>query len=75
MKLLSSVLILFLAGCAGKPEIITKVEYLDVLVPVKCITKMPAKPNHIKDDPVSAKELMGYLLTCEELLKGCADEK
>ena len=62
-----------LCGCSSKPEIIVKTQYQDVYVPVACIDKMPTKPKFNKDDLASAKELMGYFLTCEELLKGCVN--
>ena len=73
MKLvISSLIVAFcLAGCGAKPEVIVKTQYQDVYVPVACIEKMPAKPKYSPSDLQSAKELMGYFLTCEELLKGC----
>lgn len=75
MKLIVSSLILAfcLAGCGAKPEVIVKTQYQDVYVPVACIEKMPTKPKYSPSDLQSAKELMGYFLTCEELLKGCVN--
>lgn len=75
MKLIISSLIvaLFMVGCSSKPEIIVKTQYQDVYVPIACIKEMPAKPKYSPSDLQSAKELMGYFLTCEELLKGCAN--
>jgi len=75
MKLIISSLIvaLFMVGCSSKPEIIVKTQYQDVYVPIACIKEMPAKPKYSPGDLQSAKELMGYFLTCEELLKGCAN--
>ncbi|WP_103612428.1 hypothetical protein [Campylobacter concisus] len=75
MKLIISSLILafVLIGCSTKPEVIVKTQYQDVYVPVACIEKMPAKPKYSPSDLQSAKELMGYFLTCEELLKGCVN--
>ena len=75
MKLIVSSLILAfcLAGCGTKPEVIVKTQYQDVYVPVACIEKMPTKPKYSPSDLQSAKELMGYFLTCEELLKGCVN--
>ena len=75
MKLIASSLILAfcLAGCGAKPEVIVKTQYQDVYVPVACIEKMPTKPKYSPSDLQSAKELMGYFLTCEELLKGCVN--
>ncbi len=62
-----------MAGCTSKPEVIVKTQYQDVYVPVACIEKMPTKPKFSPENLESAKELMGYFLTCEELLKGCAN--
>ena len=75
MKLIVSSLILAfcLAGCSSKPEVIVKTQYQDVYVPMACIEKMPTKPKYSSSDLQSAKELMGYFLTCEELLKGCVN--
>ena len=75
MKLIISSLILafFMVGCGAKPEVIVKTQYHDVYVPVACIEKMPTKPKYSPNDLQSAKELMGYFLTCEELLKGCVN--
>lgn len=75
MKLMVSSLILafILIGCSSKPEVIVKTQYQDVYVPVACIKKMPTKPKFSPENLESAKELMGYFLTCEELLKGCVN--
>ena len=75
MKLAINSLIIafFMAGCASKPEIIVKTQYQDVYVPVACIEKMPTKLKFSPENLESAKELMGYFLTCEELLKGCVN--
>ena len=75
MKLIISSLIvaIFMAGCASKPEVIVKTQYQDVYMPVACIEKMPAKPKYSPSDLQSAKELMGYFLTCEKLLEGCVN--
>lgn len=71
---LTIVLLLTLMGCAKKePTIITKTIYQEILTPVACIDKMPTKPKFNKDDLASAKELMGYFLTCEKLLEGCVN--
>ena len=75
MKLAISSLLgaFFLIGCSSKPEVIVKTQYQDVYVPIACIKEMPAKPKYSPSDLQSAKELMGYFLTCEELLKGCVN--
>ena len=67
---------LILAGCAAKePTIITRTVYQEVKIPVVCIEEMPTKPKFKAIDPQSARELMAYFKMCEELLKGCADER
>ena len=75
MKLIISSLILafVLIGCSSKPEVIVKTQYQDVYVPVACIKEMPIKPKFSPENLESAKELMGYFLTCEELLRGCVN--
>ena len=62
-----------LFGCASKPEVIVKTQYQDVFIPVACIKQMPVKPKFNPNNLHSANELMGYFLTCEELLKGCVN--
>lgn len=75
MKLAISSLLMafFLIGCSAKPEVIVKTQYQDVYVPIACVKEMPTKPKYSPSDLQSAKELMGYFLTCEELLKGCVN--
>ena len=75
MKLIISSLIVafFIVGCSSKPEGIVKTQYQDVFIPVACIDKMPTKPKYSPENLESARELMGYFLTCEELLKGCVN--
>ena len=66
---------LFFGGCAKAPQIITKTVYQEVRTPVACLAKMPEKPKFEANDPQSARELMEYFKTCEELLKGCVDDR
>ncbi|WP_103630096.1 hypothetical protein [Campylobacter concisus] len=75
MKLIISSLLMafFMAGCSSKPEVIVKTQYQDVYVPIACIKEMPTKPKFSPENLESAKDLMGYFLTCEELLKGCVN--
>ena len=75
MKLIISSLIvaLFRVGWSSKPEVIVKTQYQDVYVPIACIKEMPTKPKFSPENLESARELMGYFLTCEELLKGCVN--
>ncbi|WP_232209591.1 MULTISPECIES: hypothetical protein [Campylobacter] len=60
-----------MAGCANKPEIITRTLYQDVYIPMKCDVKLPEKPEYDKNDPDSAKKLAIYYKQVEKLLKGC----
>lgn len=70
------ILAIIFCGCSSKePQIITKTAYQEVKTPVACIKKLPEKPKFEANDPQSARELMEYFKTCEELLKGCADER
>lgn len=69
----SLIVVFFIVGCSSKPEVIVKTQYQDVYVPIACVKEMPAKPKYSPSDLQSAKELMGYFLTCEELLKGCVN--
>ena len=70
------ILTIIFCGCSSKePQIITKTVYQEVRTPVACLVKMPAKPKFEANDPQSARELMEYFKTCEELLKGCVDER
>nr|DAF34736.1 MAG TPA: hypothetical protein [Bacteriophage sp.] len=66
---------LFFGGCAKEPQIITKTVYQEVRTPVACLAKMPQKPKFEANDPQSAQGLMEYFKTCEELLKGCVDDR
>ena len=75
MKILMFLLFtLFLAGCASKPEVITKTKYQDVYIPVKCSVRMPKKTKFDKKDLQSARALAVYYRQVEILLKGCIDE-
>lgn len=62
---------LFFAGCSAKPETITKTQYQDVYVPVKCQVKMPEKPKFDKKDLESARALAVYYRQVEALLMEC----
>ena len=64
--------VLLFSGCVSKePQIITKTVYQEVRTPVACLAKMPEKPKFEANDPQSARELMEYFKTCEDLLKQC----
>ena len=75
MKILVFLLFaLFFIGCAAKPEIITKTQYQDVYVPVKCQAKIPEKPKFDKKDLESARQISIYYKQIEALLKECINE-
>lgn len=65
---------LLLAGCSAKPEVITRIQYQDVYIPVKCQVKIPEKPKFNKKDLQSARALAVYYRQVEILLKRCIDE-
>ena len=44
------------------------------LVPIRCINKMPNKPKYDHENMQTARELMQYYKTCEELLMGCVSQ-
>lgn len=70
------ILAIIFCGCSSKePQIITKTVYQEVKTPVACLAKMPEKPKFEANDPQSAQGLMEYFKTCEELLKGCVDDR
>lgn len=76
MKLLSLLISsLFLLGCVGKPTpaYLTKVEYQKVYISVKCIDRMPEKPEYVGTIE-SFKELMEYFSLVEDLLYKCSKE-
>ncbi|RAX59332.1 hypothetical protein CCZ01_00940 [Helicobacter monodelphidis] len=62
--------VFFLIGCAKQPEVITKVEFVEVKVPVKCNVELPPKPK-AKRDFKSAQELANYYAILEARLKEC----
>lgn len=66
--------VLLLAGCSAKPEVITKTQYQDVYIPVRCQVKMPEKPKFDKKDLKSARQISIYYKEVEALLKECIDE-
>ena len=44
------------------------------LIPIRCINKMANKPKYDHENMQTARELMEYYKTCEELLKGCMSQ-
>ena len=64
-------IIVLLGGCANKPEIVTKVEYQEKVIPVKCNATISEKPFYDPSDLQSAKDLSVYYSRVEAALKGC----
>lgn len=64
-------LIVCLGGCATKPEVVTKVEYQEKIIPVRCNVTIPEKPVYDPSDLDTAKGLTLYYSSIEVLLKGC----
>lgn len=64
-------LIVCLGGCATKPEVVTKVEYQEKIIPVRCNVTIPEKPVYDPSDLDTAKGLTLYYSNIEVLLKGC----
>ena len=70
------ILAIIFCGCSSKePHILPQTVYQEVKTPVACLAKMPEKPKFEANDPQSAQGLMEYFKTCEELLKGCVDDR
>ncbi len=72
MRFLALSLLLLFAGCANKATEPIYI-YKDVLVPTVCPLKVPKKPS-FDGSFESAKEVMVYLLECENIAKICTKE-
>lgn len=67
-----SFIVMMQQGCAAcKPQTITKVEYKEKIIPVRCNVKIPEKPKFNDTDLSGDKALAKYYATVEKLLKGC----
>lgn len=66
--------VILLSGCSTKPEIITRTEYQNVYMPVKCEVDMPTKPNFDENNLDSAKGIAKYYQEVERLLMECVNE-
>lgn len=53
---------MLLVGCSAKPKIVTKVEYVEVKVPVVYKLERPERPRYLKTDtiPVYLNKLVRY---------------
>lgn len=61
---------LLLTGCATKPKIVTKVEYVEVKVPVVYHIDRPSRPRYLKTDtiPVYLNKLVRYTHKLEVII-------
>lgn len=59
-------------NCA--PRIVTKVEYRDVLVPVRCNVTTPPRPKYEGDPVMGTISILEYVEKLETLLKVCTEE-
>lgn len=67
--------VILLSGCSAKPEIITRTEYQDVNMPVRCEAELPQKPKFDENNPeISAKKIAEYYSKVERLLMECVNE-
>ncbi|MDL0089849.1 hypothetical protein [Campylobacter gastrosuis] len=73
MRFLALFLPIFLMGCAKQG--VGKTEFVEVIKPVKCDAKIPAKPSYDINDLETAKALMIYHKQIELILKRCVNDK
>lgn len=61
---------LLLSACASKPKIVTKVEYVEVKVPVIYKIDRPDRPRYLKTDtiPVYLNKLVRYTHKLEVII-------
>jgi hypothetical protein len=58
-------------GCA--PKTVTKVEYRDVYVPVRCNITAPERPAYNHDPVMGVVDLLEYIEKLELLLQTCTE--
>lgn len=67
-----SFIVMMQQGCSTcKPQTITKIEYKEKIIPVRCNVKIPEKPKFNDTDLSGDKALAKYYATVEKLLRGC----
>jgi len=57
-------------NCA--PRVVTKIEYRDVKVPVRCNVSIPPRPAYRGDPTMGVVDMLEYTERLETLLKVCA---
>ena len=67
---------IILCGCANKePEIISRTNYQDVNMPVRCEVELPPKPSFDETNPSTAGDVAAYYEEVERLLLLCIGVK
>jgi len=56
-------------GCSTK--VVTKIEYRDVKIPVRCDVTVPERPAYNADPVMGVVDILEYVETLEALLKAC----
>jgi len=56
-------------GCA--PKTVTRIEYRDVYIPVRCEVQMPPRPAYNPDPVMGVVDILEYTEKLELLLKTC----
>ena len=56
-------------ACA--PKTVTKIEYRDVFVPVKCNAPIPQRPEYNADPVMGVVDLLEYVEKLELVIKAC----
>jgi len=64
-------LILFCAVTTGCSKVVTKIEYRDVAVPVRCDVAVPPRPAYNADPVMGVVDILEYAETLEALLRAC----
>lgn len=59
-------------GLECAPKTVTKTEYRDVLVPVRCNVSVPPRPEYNPDPVMGVVDLCEYAEKLEALLNVCA---
>jgi hypothetical protein len=57
-------------GCGSK--VVTRVEYRDVMIPVRCNVAVPPRPTYNPNQVLGVVDMLEYVETLELLLHNCA---
>jgi hypothetical protein len=61
-----------ITGCA--PKTVTKIEYRDVKVPVRCDVTVPPRPAYNPDAVTGVVDILEYAEMLEALLRACTGD-